>query len=125
MSAMTYPMSRVPDFSEGKTVPASSIPKHATVVWVSHCWVGTPPRPDDQANTKAKAVHQGLRVCQVSFFSLCFYLLLCMLAHHLSTVFRIYLIPCCCLLPVVFSWTMKMMVMVMVMASSCMNCCAG
>lgn len=47
----------------------SRIPKTAAVVWISHCWMGTPSRPDDQANSKAKAIYEGLRVREhLSFF---------------------------------------------------------
>ncbi|CAM9458256.1 unnamed protein product, partial [Ectocarpus sp. 12 AP-2014] len=61
---MVLPLSavqkRLPDFDEGLTVPVSEIPRNAVVVWVSHYWGGTPARPDDQGNTKAKAIYEGL-----------------------------------------------------------------
>ncbi|CAM9929589.1 unnamed protein product, partial [Ectocarpus sp. 8 AP-2014] len=63
---MVLPLSavqkRLPDFDEGLTVPVSEIPRNAVVVWVSHYWGGTPARPDDQGNTKAKAIYEGLAV---------------------------------------------------------------
>lgn len=44
-------------------MPVSQLPRGSAVVWISHCWGGTPARPDDQANTKAKAIFEGLKVC--------------------------------------------------------------
>lgn len=58
---------RLPEFKEDKTVPVSSLPRDAVVVWISHCWMGTPARPDDSANSKAKALYEGLQVCLSSF----------------------------------------------------------
>lgn len=48
-------------------MPVSEVPKGAAVVWISHCWGGTPARPDDQANSKAKAIYEGLKVGAVWF----------------------------------------------------------
>lgn len=45
----------------------SEIPRNAVVVWVSHYWGGTPARPDDQGNTKAKAIYEGLAVREKGF----------------------------------------------------------
>ena len=56
------PHGRLPEFDEGLAVPVSAVPKNAVVVWVSHCWGGTPARPDDKGNTKAKAIYEGLKV---------------------------------------------------------------
>lgn len=58
---------RLPEFDEGLAVPVSEVPKNAAVVWISHCWGGTPARPDDQANGKAKAIYEGLKVCLSCF----------------------------------------------------------
>eukprot|EP00903_Cladosiphon_okamuranus_P015566 g14371.t1 len=52
---------RLPEFDEGLAVPVSEVPKTAAVVWISHVWGGTPARPDDQANSKAKAIFEGLK----------------------------------------------------------------
>ncbi|CAM9131666.1 unnamed protein product, partial [Discosporangium mesarthrocarpum] len=52
---------RFPLFSEGSTVPVSTIPRRSLVVWISHIWLGTPSRPDDRANSKAKALYEGLK----------------------------------------------------------------
>ncbi|CAM9426216.1 unnamed protein product, partial [Scytosiphon promiscuus] len=52
---------RLPEFDEGLAIPVSQVPRDAAVVWVSHCWGGTPARPDDQGNTKAKAIYEGLK----------------------------------------------------------------
>ena len=60
---------RLPEFDEGLAIPVSRIPKTAAVVWISHCWMGTPSRPDDQANSKAKAIYEGLRVRNFSLYS--------------------------------------------------------
>lgn len=55
-------------------MPVSDVPRGAAVVWISHCWGGTPARPDDQANTKAKAIYEGLKVIKRFWF-----LVLCLL----------------------------------------------
>lgn len=67
---------RLPEFEEGLAVPVSEVPQDAAVVWVSHCWGGTPARPDDQGNTKAKSIYEGLKVstdgmCAVSSVFVC------------------------------------------------------
>ena len=43
-------------------MPVSRVPRQAAVVWVSHCWMGTPSRPDDHDGSKAKAIYEGLKV---------------------------------------------------------------
>lgn len=59
---------RLPEFDEGLAIPVSQVPQGAVVVWISHCWGGTPARPDDQGNTKAKAIYKGLKVIFCQFW---------------------------------------------------------